>query len=281
MDASDLGTLYICPTPIGNLEDVTERVRRVLSEVSIVAAEDTRHTGRLLSALGVSASLISYHEHNESKRATELIEVLRAGDDIALVSDAGTPGIADPGYRIVVAAVEAGVRVVPLPGPVAATVALSASGLPTDQFAFYGFIPRKGTERKDFIERIALSEITSVFYDTPQRIRRTLQDLAEAIPDRPVVVARELTKRYEEFHRGTAQELARAFPRDSERGEFVLLVGGATEADEEQPGEPTAKLISEQYELLVAHGVDRMEAMKIVACGHGLPKNAVYRIVGA
>jgi 16S rRNA (cytidine1402-2'-O)-methyltransferase len=277
---NDRGRLFICPTPIGNLEDITIRAKRILSEVETIAAEDTRHTRQLLSELSIDTPMVSFHEHNKEERVEELLQELRAGRDIALVSDAGTPGIADPGYTIVRAAVEAGFCVVPLPGAVAAMVALSGSGFPTDRFTFHGFVPRGGRSRQQLLDQLVYAAETAILYESPHRIRRLLEDLGELMPERPVVVARELTKRYEEFHRGTAGELAVSFPEKKERGEMVVLVHGAPAAEQPPGPEQVEDLpLDEQHALLVEAGIDRMEALKIIARGHGLPKNAVYRAV--
>ena len=219
------GTLHIVATPIGNLEDITYRAVRILGEVDIIACEDTRQTRKLLERYGISKPLVSYHEHNEAARSEELLGDLLAGKSIALVSDAGTPLIADPGYRLVERAREQGVAVSPIPGPSALLAALSASGLPTDSFHFSGFLPYKKGRRRRLLEQLKSLASTLVFYETPHRILETLEDVAEVLGPRQVVLAREITKLHEEFLRGTAAELRDALrTRPSIKGEFTLMI---------------------------------------------------------
>ena len=195
------GTLFIVATPIGNLEDITPRALRVLGEVDLIACEDTRHTRALLNRFGIKAKTISYHEHNERERAEELCEFLEAGSNIAIVSDAGTPLISDPGFRIVSAATKRGIQVIPIPGPAAFVAALIASGLPTDQFFFAGFLPARATARRAMLEELRAISATLVFYEAPHRIARTLKDALNVLGDRTAAVARELTKLHEEIAR--------------------------------------------------------------------------------
>jgi len=223
------GTLYVVATPIGNLEDVTLRGLRVLREVDLIAAEDTRHSRKLLDHYGIDTRLVSYHDHSERAKAPGLVRRLVAGDDIALISDAGTPGIADPGYRLVVAAIEAGVDVVPIPGASALVACVSVSGLPTDRFTFEGFVPARAAARRAFYERIASDRATVVCYEAGRRLADSLRDLAEVAGGRPVVVCREISKLYEAIARGTAAELAERVAGEAVRGEVTLLVGGAGE----------------------------------------------------
>jgi len=220
-------TLYLVATPIGNLEDITLRAVRVLRECDVIAAEDTRHTGILLKHLGVQRPMISYHAHNEARRTREIVDRLGRGEKIALVTDAGSPGISDPGERIVNAALAEGFRVEPVPGPCALVAALTASGLPTDEFHFVGFLPHKPGQRRQALERLGPVPGTLVLYESPFRIGRLLAELAEILPDRPVVLARELTKKFEEFLRGSPAELQERFRDRAVRGEFVVLVGAA------------------------------------------------------
>jgi 16S rRNA (cytidine1402-2'-O)-methyltransferase len=226
------GTLYIVATPIGNLADVTERARRTLASVAAVAAEDTRHTGQLLAQFGLHVPLISVHEHNEDARATELVARLARGEDVALVSDAGTPLVSDPGFRVVTAAVAAGVRVVPIPGACALIAALSVAGLPTDRFVFEGFLPHKSAARRARLATLSTEPRTLVFYESPHRVKQTLGDMVTAFgADRPAVLARELTKLHETVYRGSLADLlghATSDP-DVSRGELVLMVRGAPE----------------------------------------------------
>ena len=204
------GTLYLVATPIGNLEDITLRALRILREAGLVACEDTRQTRKLLDHYGIHKPTVSYHEHNEAVRAPELIETLASGVSVALVSDAGTPLVSDPGYRLVTHAIAKGIRVESLPGPSAALAALAASGLPTDEFHFGGFLPPRSAQRRKTLQRLKDEPATLVFYEAPHRLLDTLADIEEVLGPRPVVVARELTKLHEEFLRGTAAELRRA-----------------------------------------------------------------------
>src|SRR5687767_7525129 len=201
------GTLYLVATPIGNLEDITLRALRTLKECDVIAAEDTRRTGLLLKHFEISKPLISYFQFNEAKRSEEIIERLRRGEKVALVTDAGTPGISDPGERVVKAAIAAGLRVEPVPGPCALVAALTASGLSTEEFHFIGFLPHKSGQRRSQLERLKQTPDTLVFYESPYRIQKLLNELKEVFPDGQVVVARELTKKFEEFLRGTADEI--------------------------------------------------------------------------
>ncbi len=218
----DKGVLFVVATPIGNLEDVSLRTLRVLKEVTLIAAEDTRHTRKLLSRHGISARLESYHDHNKERKTPQLLERLRAGDSIAVVSDAGTPGVSDPGYYLVRRAAEAGVPVVPIPGPTAIIAALSACGLPTDRFAFEGFLPSKPGKRKKRLEALLQEERTLIFYESPRRLKRFIAEIAECLGNREVVIAREVTKMHEEFIRGRAQELAGRL--GEVRGECTVIV---------------------------------------------------------
>jgi len=268
------GILYIVATPIGNLEDITLRALRVLREVDWIACEDTRQSRKLLEHFGISKPMLSYHDHNESGRAAELIGKLIIGGSGALVSDAGTPLISDPGYRLVEAAVAAGVPVVPIPGASAAVSALSAAGLPTDAFRFCGFLPPKSTQRRKLLEQLKPETGTLIFYETPHRILEALEDVTAVMGARPVVVARELTKLHEEFLRGTAAEVHAALAsRQSVKGEITLLIGksDAIEADDTPLDE--AVLAAERQ------GLPRMEAIKHVAKQRGLSKREVYRLM--
>lgn len=266
------GTLYIIATPIGNLEDITYRAVRVLGEADLIACEDTRQTRKLLDRYGISKPLTSYHEHNEGERSDELIAELEGGKNIALVSDAGTPLIADPGYRLVQKARTKGIAVSPIPGPSAMIAALSASGLPTDAFEFHGFMAPKKTQRRRLLEEIKNSESTQVFYEAPHRIVETLEDIAEILSDRPVVVARELTKVHEEFLCGTAAEIRSVFEsRNGIKGEFTVMIGkGTGRAVDDRP-------VEEAVAELMAQGVSRMDAYKRVARERGLSKRDVYK----
>lgn len=266
------GTLYVVATPIGNLDDLTYRAVRILGEVDRIACEDTRHTGQLLGRYGISKPLVSYHEHNEAARSEELLGDLLGGKSVALVSDAGTPLISDPGYRLVKAAREQGVAVSPIPGPSALTAALSASGLPTDAFVFLGFPPSKAGARRKLIEECRAWPMTLVFYEAPHRILDTLADVAAALGGRPVVLAREVTKLHEEFLRGTAAELLDALRvRPPLKGEITLMIGKG--AEKEAADVPLDLAVEE----LIQAGVPRMEAFKTVARKRGLSKREVYK----
>jgi len=222
------GTLYLVATPIGNLEDITLRALRVLRECDVVAAEDTRRTGQLLRHFEITKPLLSYFQFNEAKRSEEIIERLSHGEKIALVTDAGTPGISDPGERVVRAAIEAGHRVESVPGACALVAALTASGLPTDEFHFIGFLPHKSGQRRNELTRLSQLTGTLVLYESPYRIEKLLAELTEVMPDRTVVLARELTKKFEEYLRGKPGELIEATKTRSLKGEFVVMVAPAT-----------------------------------------------------
>jgi 16S rRNA (cytidine1402-2'-O)-methyltransferase len=218
------GTLYLVATPIGNLEDITLRALRVLRECDVVAAEDTRRTGQLLKHFGISKPLLSYFQFNEAKRSEEILERLKRGEKVALVTDAGSPGISDPGERVVKAAVAGGLRVESVPGPCALVAALTASGLPTDEFHFIGFLPHKSGQRRNKLESLKAFAGTLVLYESPYRIEKLLAELNEVFPEREVVLARELTKKFEEFLRGKPTELLEITRKRNLKGEFVVLV---------------------------------------------------------
>jgi 16S rRNA (cytidine1402-2'-O)-methyltransferase len=220
-------TLYLVATPIGNLEDITLRALRVLKECDVIAAEDTRHSGQLLKHFGISKPLLSYFQFNEAKRSEEIIERLRRGEKVALVTDAGSPGISDPGERVVKAAVAAGFRVEAIPGACALVAALTASGLATDEFHFIGFLPHKSGQRRKQLERLKCFSGTLILYESPYRIEKVLTELNEVFPERQIVLARELTKKFEEFLRGTPNQLLELLKKRSLKGEFVVLVSGA------------------------------------------------------
>ncbi len=263
------GTLYIVSTPIGNLEDITLRAVRILREASLIACEDTRHTRRLLDHLGISKPTVSYHEHNESARAAELIERLSSGETIALVSDAGTPLVSDPGYRVVRAAIDAGIPVVPIPGASASLAALAASGLPTDSFRFCGFLPAKTTQRRKTLESLAGEDCTLIFYEAPHRVLDALDDIEAVMGNRPVVAARELTKLHEEFLRGTAAEVKSKL---KPLGEIVLLIGKGEPIADDTPIEEAVRALEQQ-------GISRMDAIKQIAKQRGLSKREVYALM--
>src|SRR3954469_18379293 len=223
------GTLYLVATPIGNLEDITLRAIRTLRDCDVVAAEDTRHTGQLLKHLGISKPMVSYFQFNEARRSEEIIDRLRRGEKIALVTDAGSPGISDPGERVVSAAIAAGFRVESVPGPSALVAALTASGLPTEEFHFIGFLPHKSGQRRKALERLQQFTGTLVLYESPYRIEKLLGEIKETLPARVVVLARELTKKFEEFLRGSPDELLAIIQKRALKGEFVVLIAAAVE----------------------------------------------------
>jgi 16S rRNA (cytidine1402-2'-O)-methyltransferase len=266
------GTLYIVATPIGNLEDITLRALRILREVDQIACEDTRQTRKLLDRHGISKPMVSYHEHNEQARAEQLLRELEAGKNIALVSDAGTPLIADPGYRLVAQARAHGITVSPIPGASALVSALSASGLPTDSFFFGGFLPAKKTQRRKSLEAVKGYPATLVFYEAPHRIVEALEDIAEVLGARRVTLGRELTKIHEEFLVGDAAELLDVLKkRPALKGEITLAIGKAeAQAVDAAP-------IEAAFDKLLESGVPRMEAMKTVARERGLSKREVYQ----
>jgi len=219
------GILYIVATPIGNLEDITLRAIRILKEVDLIACEDTRHTGKLLAHLQVKKRMISYFEHNKMSRGVEIIRELEEGRNVALVSDAGTPGVSDPGFNLVVSAIDKGISVVPIPGPSAAIAALSAAGLPTDQFHFVGFLPQKEGKKRKLLESLKGDSGTLVFYESPFRIRKTIQFAHEIFGNRPVAAVHELTKIHEGIFRGNLSELEGLIEKVPEKGEWLLLIG--------------------------------------------------------
>ncbi|MEJ1935131.1 16S rRNA (cytidine(1402)-2'-O)-methyltransferase [Nostoc sp. NIES-2111] len=271
------GVLYIVATPIGNLDDLSLRAARTLAQVAAVACEDTRQTAKLMDAAGAKRPLLSLHEHNEKERCEELLARLVAGEDLALVSDAGTPLVSDPGYRLVEAAIGAGIRVAPIPGPSAVMAALAASGLETDAFVFAGFLPHKQKARQDLLRKWGGVEATVIYFESPHRILEALADVEKLFPERRCVLGRELTKLHEEFLRGSAAQLrAELEKRPAIKGEFTLLV-------ERQRGSAKvwgAAEVAERYEELLAEGSPRMDAMKAVAQEAGLSKREVYALLG-
>jgi len=268
------GILYLVASPIGNLEDITFRAVRILKEVDVIACEDTRQTRKLLDHYGIDKPVVSYHDHNETERAPELTGKLAGGARIALVSDSGMPLVSDPGYRLVREAIAAGVKVEPVPGPSALVTALAASGLATDAFHFEGFLPSKPGQRRKALEALRDEDAPLIFYEGPHRILETLEAVEEVLGDRPVVVARELTKIHEEFLRGTASEVrAILAERITVKGEITLLVGRA----EAPPPDDTP--LEEAVAECVRQGMSRMDAIKTVARRRGLPKREVYRQV--
>jgi 16S rRNA (cytidine1402-2'-O)-methyltransferase len=267
--------LYLVGTPIGNLEDMTLRAIRVLKQADLIACEDTRQTQKLLHHYGIETRAVSYHEHNEASRAAQLVRDLEKGLRIAVVSDAGMPGISDPGFRLVSLAIEHGVLVFPVPGPAAFLAALVASGLPTDSFCFRGFLPAKSGARRRELEKIRSDE-TQIYYEAPHRIKETLADVVEVMgPGRPVVVARELTKVHEELLRGTVEDVAQILnARGEVKGEITLLIGKAAEGQ----WTPRGVSIRERVEQIMREDkLDEKAALKKVAKERGISKSEVYR----
>ena len=271
------GTLFLVATPIGNLEDITLRAVRVLREVDLVAAEDTRHTSRLLHHLGIRAETTSLHEHNEEARASALVARLQAGARIALVSDAGTPGISDPGFRLVRAAIEAGCRVEAIPGPSSILAALITSGLPTDAFTFLGFPPARGSARSEWFARLRAERRTSVFFEAPHRVRQTLGEVIETCGDRQAAIGRELTKLHEEVRRGLLSTLLAELPARP-IGEFTLVLAGAPDAPSDVP-EATDTQIFAEFCRMTEDGRSRREAITALARRFGLRSREVYAAV--
>ncbi len=269
------GTLYLCATPIGNLEDITYRTVRCLREADLIAAEDTRHTKQLLSAYEIDTPLTSYHEHNKAEKGPLLIQKLQEGTMLALVSDAGMPAICDPGSDLVRLAIEAGIPVVPLPGPNAGLTGLIASGMDTTRFTFIGFLPKTQKHRLPVLESIKQYEGTLIFYEAPHRIQHVLTEIMAVLGDRQAVLCRELTKKYEQYMRGTLSQLQHELAAQGTRGEFVILVAGA------EPENPAAADGNVDYASLVQElmdqGVDKKEAVRMVARRCGVPKRSVYQ----
>jgi 16S rRNA (cytidine1402-2'-O)-methyltransferase len=273
-----MGKLFVVSTPIGNLEDVTRRAERVLAEAAHVLAEDTRRTGRLLEHLGVDAKLLSLHAHNEASRRARVLEWLDAGEDVALVSDAGTPLVSDPGARIVQAALAAGHEVFPIPGPSAVLAALVASGLPAERFTFLGFPPRRGAERRRLLERVAGAEETVVLFESPERLRDLLDDLESACGgERRVAVARELTKLHETVVRGTLTDARRYYEGRTVRGEVTLVVESAQV--QQAPDEVDQEAGRALARALLSEGASASHAAREVARRLRLPRNLAYEVV--
>lgn len=270
------GTLYLCATPIGNLQDITLRVLETLKTVDLVACEDTRKTLQLLNHFSISKPVTSYYEHNKMTKGDVILQHLKEGKHVALVSDAGMPGISDPGYDLVQQCLAEHIPFTVLPGPVAAVTGLVLSGLPTDRFCFEGFIPRQKKERQQFFQNLLHEERTMIFYESPHRLQDTLETMAELFPDRPMAAARELTKKFEEIVRGTPSELLTHFKEEGIRGEFVLLLQGASPAPAEERDLDWAVQRTAQ---LQADGMPQKDAIKQAAKEAGLSKRDVYNFI--
>jgi 16S rRNA (cytidine1402-2'-O)-methyltransferase len=272
---SSSGTLYLVATPIGNLADITHRALQVLKDVDLIACEDTRHTHKLLQHYGITTKTISYHEHNEQQRARQLIDLLKEGSDVAVVSDAGTPSISDPGFRLVRAAIENEVQVVPVPGPSALISALVAAGLPTDEFFFAGFLPSRSNARRTRFNELRSVPGTLIFYEAPHRLATTLQDAYEMLGEREAVVARELTKLHEEIRRGRLSELAAHYAgEENPRGEIVVLIDRNVISESTSETASSIAALVDQFE---QDGMDHRAALKKAARELGLSRAEAYR----
>ena len=272
------GTLYLVTTPIGNLEDLTPRAARILEEVDLIAAEDTRHTRKLLAYLGIQQRIISYYREKEQERAEMLLKHLHNGENIAVVSDAGTPGLSDPGTVLVAEAVAAGIRVVPVPGVSACLAALVASGLPTHRFVFEGFLPRKPKEKKERLVALADEERTIVLYEAPHRLTETLRLLAQELgPERPVVIARELTKKFEEFWRGALAEAVRVWSAREVRGEFTLVLAGRSPEAKEEPEAADYERFCQEVRARCEAGEKASAVIRDIAQRESLSRSALYQ----
>jgi 16S rRNA (cytidine1402-2'-O)-methyltransferase len=268
------GALYVVATPIGNLEDITYRAVRILREADLIACEDTRHTAKLLDHYGVDKPTVSYHEHNEAARAEELVARMEQGLNVAQVTDAGMPGISDPGYRVIKLAIERGIPVVPVPGPSALVAALAASGLPTESFQFLGFLPAKSGQRRTLLETLRNAQNTVVVYEAPHRIAETMKDVAEILgAERPVVLARELTKLHEEFIRGTAGDVLARVQAQELKGEMTLLIGKSEGVEQTIKKDTAARL----QEIMREQRIDENAALKALAKEQGISKSEAYR----
>ena len=275
------GTLYLCATPIGNLGDMTFRAVEILKKVSLIAAEDTRHTRKLTSHFDIHTPLTSYHEHNRQTKGPELVAKLLAGQDVAVVSDAGLPGISDPGEDLVRLAIQAGVRVTPIPGACAALTALMASGLSTRGFQFVGFLPKASTARRKYLQTLRSQPETLLFYESPHQLIKTLEDLSAVLGDRQAVIGRELTKLHAEFCRTTLSGLVAHFREHPPRGEFVIVVAGhdgAQDMPEQTTPEITDDSIRQEVERRVTGGANKKDAIRMIASQWGLSRRRVYQL---
>src|SRR5690242_18170781 len=270
------GCLYLVGTPIGNLEDVTLRALRILKEVDQIACEDTRHTQKLLAHYDIHKPLVSYHEHNEMKRAAELTAALEQGARIALVSDAGMPLVSDPGHRLVALCLQNQIPVVPIPGPSALLASLSGSGMPTEEFLFVGFLPARSGERRRALERLRIEERTIILYEAPHRVAECVTHALEILGDRPACLAREVTKVHEEFLRGKLSEILASLEGRSVRGEITVILGPPSPAEVRVRGDASQSLAARVEELMHQAKLDRKEALKLAAKERGLTRRAAY-----
>lgn len=275
------GILYLCATPIGNMEDITFRVIRTLKEVDLIAAEDTRHSIKLLNHFEIKTPMTSYHEYNKVDKAKYLVEQLLAGQNIALITDAGTPGISDPGEELVRQAYEAGIKVTSLPGACAAITALTLSGLRTRRFSFEAFLPTDKKEKQRIFEELKKNTRTVIIYEAPHRLAKTLKELSEALGNRRVTVVKELTKRYETVWLTSLSEALAVFEKEEPKGEYVLVLEGksAKEMEEERQEQWGATALSDHIQIYLDRGMDKKEAMKAVAKDKGISKREVYQML--
>ncbi len=272
-----MGTLYLVATPIGNLSDLSERALAVLREADLIAAEDTRHTLKLLNHFAIKKPMISYFEHNKSERGQEILRILKEGKDVALVSDAGTPAISDPGEDLVRLCAQNDISVVPIPGPCALINALIVSGLPTGRFSFEGFLSVNKKNRKQHLESIRSDTHTLIFYEAPHKLKNTLADMLQILGDRQIALVRELTKKYEEVLRMTLSEAAAYYETTEPKGEFVLVLSGAPEDSEENP--LASLTVFEHMDYYLEQGISKKEAIKLVAKDRKVKKQEIYSIV--
>lgn len=268
-------TLYVVATPIGNLSDMTERGKRILSEVDFIAAEDTRISGKLIGLYGIKKPLVNYFEHNKAEMGERIVSRLLAGESCAIVTDAGTPAVSDPGEDLCKLCHEKGIRVVPIPGCSAAITALSASGMPSRRFTFEGFLPREKKEQKELLEELQNEKRTMIFYEAPHRLKRTLDAFLEAFGDREICMAREITKLNEEIIKTTLSEAVRIYTEKEPRGEYAIIIAGTTDVDTDCFWK--CMDISEHVEFYISGGLSKMEAIKKTAKDRGVPKNEIYK----
>ncbi|WP_313130024.1 16S rRNA (cytidine(1402)-2'-O)-methyltransferase [Anaerocolumna sp.] len=273
------GTLYLCATPIGNLEDITFRVIRTLKEVDLIAAEDTRHSIKLLNHFEIKTPMTSYHEFNKKEKGPQLIEQLLQGVSIALITDAGTPGISDPGEDLVRLSLEAGIEVTSLPGPAACVTALTLSGLPTRRFAFEAFLPSDKKERQQVLKELQKETRTIILYEAPHRLLKTLKELYEALGDEKITIVKEITKRYENVMPTTILEAIRHYGEEEAKGEFVLVIEGKPREEmlKEEQAQWSSMSLEEHMNLYLEQGMDKKEAMKAVSLDRGVPKREIYQ----
>ncbi len=271
---AQMGKLFIVSTPIGNLKDITARAVEILHAVGCIAAEDTRHTKKLLNSLGIENRLLSFHAHSDPQRAREILQLLEGGTDVALVTDAGTPIVSDPGFALTEQAAQRGIEIVSIPGPSAVIAALTVAALPADKFIFEGFLPRDRT-RADVLKKVVAHAYTTILYESPHHLQRTLQELAAVCPARPMALCKELTKIYEHVYRGTVAEIAQDLADVEIKGEYVIVLAGAPPQREQGPGEDTVRRFLEKCR---EGGMSYKDAAALVAEILGIPKNSVYKI---